>query len=212
MGDPAEICREIYKEMKSFYGSDIHESCHFGFKILYGPPLFQAPVLFIGYQPGGGIEDYRRELEIGAHDSWPQRNEYADETRTWTLARNMRAMFGKAFLESCVGLNAIFIRSPSIQCYEASVDRNVRLTIQQFCFHRVLRIIDALQPQRIVVIGLGTLALFGEGQPDLISEKGLALTRVGEILGRKALAVQHLSAVRISSANRIRIRDRILAF
>lgn len=212
MGNIDAICESIYAEMAQFYGLRVSATCPYGFKILYGPPLFRPSILFLGYQPGGGIEDYERELADGAQRRWPQINEYADETRKWALARNMRAMFGKSFLESSVGLNALFVRSPSVERYQSDIDAATRLAIQKFCFPRVERIIDAVEPQRIILIGLGTLALFGRGETDLVSEKGHVLTRLGEISGRRVLAVQHLSAAHISNPNRNRIRDRILAF
>jgi hypothetical protein len=42
----------------------ISDDAMFGFKILYGPPLARAPFMFIGEQPGGGID--------GATDDHPQ--------------------------------------------------------------------------------------------------------------------------------------------
>jgi hypothetical protein len=140
------------------------------FKILYGPPFFNPPILFIGYQPGGGAEDCARELLDGAHDGWPAVCEYA--TESWKLAYWMRRMFGAELLTRCVGLNAIFVRAPKVEIYRKTVASSVREKIEKFCLPRVEQLIDVMQPQRIVSVGFETLDLFGGGVPDLQKRQG----------------------------------------
>jgi hypothetical protein len=102
----------VYADTREFYRSiepDLGTAA-FGFKILYGPPLQRPPVLFIGYQPGG------RTPEPGERDGWPTRIDYA--CQPWPLARGLRRVYSAEELDCCVGLNAIFIRSPSVAEYE----------------------------------------------------------------------------------------------
>ena len=210
MNEPDETCRRIYKEMKSHYDADLHDSCRLGFKILYGPPISKADILFVGYQPGGGIEDYNRELTNNAHEAWPATCEYAYET--WPLAKRMREMFGAELLKRCVAINAIFIRSPNIECYKKSISLDVRKKIEEFCLPRVAQVITAIKPQKIVFVGFDALRLFEKGQTDLIGTKNRTLTLVGRVARQDAIATLHLSGAQIANADRASIKKRILAF
>jgi hypothetical protein len=208
MIDPKLVCLEIYQETKAFYAQNERACGHLGFKVLYGPPISKPQALFIGYQPGGGPEDCARELLAGAHDRWPAGCEYA--TESWTLARNMQQMFGRTFLEESVALNAIFIRAPKVEVFRKTVTPSQRARIEEFCLPRVARIIEAIEPRRIISIGFGTLKLFGESSPEMKNDKGRVLTKIGSIAGRDAVATLHLSGARMSAVDRNRIRDRIL--
>lgn len=174
------------------------------------PPVHQTPFLFIGYRRGGGADDFKYETHLGSHLTWPPESEYA--TASWSLARHMRNMFHPAVnLERCVGLNAIFLRCPNITEYTQNLDTETRQKVERFCLERVHRIIDAIDPQKIVTIGFSTLKLFGGTEPHAINAKGRVLTRGGQIGGRGAIAMLHLSGARISKEDRARIRDSVLA-
>ncbi len=206
-----ERCQEIYREARIFFDK-IAFSPNYGFKILNGPPLYRAPILFVGYQPGGGSEDGEWEKSRGAEDRWPAACEYA--TESWILAKNMQRMFGQPYLAQCVGMNAIFLRAPHIDEYKRDFDKSLREQVERFCLAKVAQIIEAIDPVKIVAIGLDTLKLFGESTVDLVSdgEKQRPLTRVGKIAGRPAIATLHLSGAYISNLDRDRIRDRVLAW
>lgn len=199
-------CREIYGEARDFF-DQFPIVPNYGFKILYAPPLYQPPILFIGYQPGGADDDCYIETAKGADKRWPTRCEYA--TESWKLAKQMRAMFGPRFLEECVGINAIFLRAKTAHDYKSTVKMGTRKQIEAFCLVRVRQIVEAIDPKKIVAIGFDTLNLFGASAPDLINEKGRTLTRIGEVAGRTAIATLHLSGARISGPDLVRIRDRV---
>ena len=208
--NPEEVCQKIYFEAQDFFG-EARRPFNYGFKILYGPPIIRAPVLFIGYQPGGADDDHERKVNRGSDKGWPAICEYA--TESWILAKTMRKMFGRAFLEQCTGLNAIFLRAPSVDFYNRQLDQSSRTAIKEFCLPRVGRMVEAINPQKIVAIGFSTLELFGGGNPDLLHEKtGFALTKVGKICERRAVATQHLSGARISNHNLSRIAKRVVEF
>jgi hypothetical protein len=61
---------QIYAEAADFFGQ---LSLHYGYKILYGPPHRRAPIMFIGYQPGGEVP------EANERDRWPSVCQYATE-------------------------------------------------------------------------------------------------------------------------------------
>ena len=206
-----EICRQVYKEAKSFYreiSEGRKDDC--GFQLLYGPPYFQAPILFLGYQPGRGTKSPLQERVDGSEERWPSRSEYV--TETWPLAKHLRGLFGEEFIERCVGLNAIFIRSDGIDKYRRQFGRALRAKLEGFCLTRVERIVDAIQPMRIVAIGFATLDLFGRSVVGKASEKGRVLTKVGKIAGRDVLGVLHLSGAHISKTDRELIAREIRVF
>ena len=53
----------VYAEAADFFGRLVPPRAY-AFKVLYGPPLYRPPILFVGYQPGGAApEEYK--------DRWP---------------------------------------------------------------------------------------------------------------------------------------------
>jgi hypothetical protein len=198
-------CREIYLQANRFFDS-LESPMEFGFKLLNGPPLFSCPILFIGYQPGGGVDAFAIEKARRSDQTWPPVCEYA--TEQWILAKRMQKLFYVKYLETCVGMNAIFVRSPTVRRYRL-LDRRLRKTIEEFCVARVYEFIDAIRPQRIVAIGFATLNLFGGGKDDLTNVTGRVLTKNGTIAGRKAIAMLHLSGARIAELDPLRIAERV---
>lgn len=199
-------CLAVYSESSFFYNQLLSDNEFFGFKVLYGPPIFRPPILFIGYQPGGGAES--QIVEPTAQSEWATECEYA--TAKWTLARKLQDMFGTELLYKCVGINAIFIRAKSIAKYQASIPYNVRQEIESFCMPRVERLIDILQPKNIVAIGFSSLALFGELSPVLMNGKGRVLIKEGLVGKRRAFATLHLSGAQISNIDRMAIKEYLL--
>jgi hypothetical protein len=55
-------------------------------------------------------------------------------------------------------------------------------------------LVDAINPQKIVVIGFATLKLFGGGKALLKNNDDRVLVKEGRIAGRPAIATIHLSA------------------
>ena len=134
------LCRRIYIKTKDIYDGP----GKLGFQILYGPPFREAPILFIGYQPGTGLKSPEEEREYGSEDGWPSVCEFA--TENWVLAKKMRRMFGRELLQQCVGINAIFVRSPSLEHYREYVTLEFRREIEKFCLVQVTEIGKSWKP------------------------------------------------------------------
>jgi hypothetical protein len=210
MEDIENDLRDIYKEAGAFF-AQIPRQNDYGYKIFNSPPLHKAKVLFIGFQPGGGKESFEYETKRGAHLTWPLESEYA--TADWHLAVRMREMFQPALdLKNTVGLNAIFLRSPSVTDYYRDVTAKDRREVKEFCIMRVNKIIDLLEPQKIVAIGLDTLKLFGPTVPDLVNSRGNASTRLGEVAGREALGMIHLTGAHITREDRSLLAEHVLKY
>jgi uracil-DNA glycosylase len=204
-----QICRDLYGETRDFLErNEINPP--FGFKILNGPPIRNAEILFIGYQPGGSEKDAKEERTKGTDRGWPPICEYAIET--WPLAPRMRQVFGAERLKRCVGTNAIFLRYPNANRYrrELSSKRN---DIEKFCTEKVAIIVEAIEPKQIVTIGFATLKMFGPTKPELISEseRRYALTKTGKVANREALGIIHLSGARPSRSDLTRLASHLQA-
>src|SRR5262249_39251460 len=120
-------------------------------------------------------------------------------TESWKLSEAIQKLFDRKFLKQCCGLNRIFVRAPDAATYRQEF-REYRHSIEEFCLERVIRLVNAIDPQKIVVIGFGTLELFGGGEPRLRSNSnGRTLLKEGQIAGRPAIATMHLSGAQIST-------------
>ncbi len=210
MPDPTHTCRAIYAETARRYArlAPALGSAARGYEILYGPPLDEPPILFVGLQPGGTEISQHREHGADLGGSWPQTCEYA--TAPWPMARHMRRMFGPA-LSGCTGTNAIFLRAPDLATWRRTVPVPLRREIAQFCAARVLRMVRAMRPRNIVAIGFDSLAGFGPTQPVLASPAGRTLLRAGHIAGQPALATLHLTGAWMSNADRAAMTAGLLA-
>ena len=200
--DTASACRKVYEETNAVYSQSKQRLGvnDLGFKILYGPPHQNAPILFIGDQPGGAVKDEKEDERF----SWPNVCEYA--TETWHLAKNMRAMFGLTLLKDCVGVNTNFFRAPNVKTWQ-KIPAVVRNALEQFSREKLLEIIRITNPKQIVVIGLGTLDKFGPTTPNLSSANGRVLVKRGQLDGWPAISTLHLSGAQISGDDRRAIAE-----
>jgi hypothetical protein len=195
------VCREVYAETRDFYarcGLRLGAAAH-SFRILHGPPVLHPPILFIGFQPGG-----REEAVAEERDMWPSSCVYALEP--WRLWCRMREIWGAATLEGCTGLNLIFFRAPRIAEW-GRVDAGLRADIEKFCRCRVDRIVTALAPRQIVIIGLGTFDRLTRGGVVLRGSHGRVLAKQGTLYDVPAYGIVHLSGARISREDRDHLRS-----
>jgi hypothetical protein len=110
-------------------------------------------------------------------------------------------------------MNAIFLRSPRVSDY-GKIDRETRKQVAVFCIPCVRRIVDLIDPKKVVFIGLDTLKLFGPTNVDLTNERGDTLTRTGQVGDRGAIAVRHLTGAHPppSGSDLVLIRERVLDY
>ena len=140
--------------------------------------------------------------EPAEQKGWPQRIEYS--TACWRLASRIRRMFGKDRLDECMGLNALFVRSPSIKRY-GQLSEAVRTQIAEFCLPRSMQIAEAIQPRLIVLIGLCTGDLLRVIERDPNNPRIL----VGSVAGVITIAIPHPSSPFVSNATLDRAAERI---
>ena len=165
-----DICRRIYAETARFYNrlSDEMGERAFGYRILYGPPKIEAPILTLAFQPGGGKKDADEGLIAGERASWPTYNEYA--VASYTLARKMQSVWGPDLLHRCVGLNIVFFRARNKDTW-GLFPKDLRDRASQFCLPRVRELVQTLRPKLIVIVGLGTASEFVPDQIELQNDR-----------------------------------------
>ncbi len=186
-----ETCRGIYRDMAALYAelepALAGDGPAPGYAILFGPPRLRPPILFIGYQPGG---PYGPMPDAASPSPWPPVSQYA--TCSWRLALRLQDIYGKELLARCTGTNALFVRARSSTHYKAYPSA-ARRRIEAFCIPACRRLIETMQPEKVVVLGLGSLGLLGKaGQvPIATGAKGRWLVCGGTIAGRPVTAVLH---------------------
>jgi hypothetical protein len=193
------LCRAAYADTLACYQNlaPLMGERALGYKIFYGPPTINAPILFIGSQPGGSLADAIDGEASGERRQWPGRCEYA--YKAWTLARRMRLLWSADFLEGCTGLNANFFRAPREQEW-GRLPASLRSEASKFCLAKTSELIEALRPQHVVVIGLGPFdRLTGFAGTLALNHKGRTLVRVGTLWDRPVHGVIHLSGAQMSN-------------
>jgi hypothetical protein len=197
-----ELCRRVYAETQEL---NRKLGLPLGFRILYGPPIANAPILFLGYQPGGGADEARAGSLEGQMEGWRERFVYA--SAAWPLAERLREVFGAALLRECTGLNAIFFRSPNMAHWQDQPP-DIREKAERFCLERAEQIVRALRPERIVTIGIRTFDLLG-GYSGRVEIAGayLTLLKVGRIWDRPAFGMVHVTGAQPTARDRKRLQD-----
>jgi hypothetical protein len=196
------LCRNLYGETREFLEkNDLKPP--FGFKILNGPPIWKAEILFVGYQPGGGEAAAKEEEAKGTDRGWPLVCEYA--TENWPLAPRMRRVFGAERLKRCVGTNVIFLRYPNADSYRRDIGAK-RSAIEKFCAEKVACIVDAIEPRQIVTIGFAALEMQGPTATELSGDKRM-LIKTGKVANRPAVGIIHLAGARPSISDLTRLAD-----
>ncbi len=165
-----------------------------GFKILYSPPCLEPPVLVIGLQPGGDVSHMRAEELRQPSPS----NEYL--SGSWTLAAELRKRFGPAYLHGAVGTNAIFFRAPNWKEWQG-LEQRLRTLLEAFCVGENNRLIRAMRPKQILLLGWDALDLMGgSGFREMVANgrgdgrrRRNRLLQSGRIEGIPAFAIPHPS-------------------
>lgn len=210
--DLPSLCADAYKRTKEF--SLFRDNPSLGFEILLTPARLRPPILFIGYNPGDAKNNTPIDVARakGYEDHPPEENELATVKKDYRLATQLQKMFEYELLSRCVALNAVFIRTRTVDNY-LRLGKAERADLQRFCFSIVSQLIDAMDPKQVVVLGFRTLELLNaEWSEDCSSPiKKRALTRVTRVFDRPALAVLHPSA-QISNSDLKLIADRVRFF
>lgn len=203
LSDADSIFSQIYAETRSHYLASSVQlgAAALGFRILYGPPVLHAQYVFLGFQPGGRQD----ESNEGQHEGWPDQSWYAHSDAI--LARRLRYVFGIETIDHS-GLNMIFFRAPNIQAWDG-IEKKIRSDLEEFCLERVLRIIEALQPRHLVIIGLGTFERLTGTKGDTVLQiaQGARLAVRGKFGGFPTSGIVHLSGARVSSKNQFLLKE-----
>lgn len=200
-----KICRAIYKDFDTYYRqSGIYvDGKDLGYRILYGPPVINPSAMFVGYQPGGDEKDAVLGEQAGERLHWPAQNDYAQAK--WKLADRIRRIFRKELVQNSTGTNINFFRAPSISAWN-KVPLPERRTAEKQCRGLVSNIIEAIQPENIFIIGLGSFDRIAEGE--IVLRLGnRTLVKAGIFSGVPAYGIMHLSGARDSNNDLLAMKN-----
>jgi hypothetical protein len=176
-----------------------------GFEILMGPPFYEPPIMFIGYQPGSIGKKPLPEKNAALQSGWNRDDQCQYAYEDWRLAKQLRSIYGSALLARCVGTNAIYVRAESAAIYDG-LDKCIRKPVLQFCKEQTKALVEIIKPRSIVVIGLGTASLF-KRCGSLRNVENRTLVEKCEVFGRSAIAIRHLTGDRLTTSERAEISN-----
>lgn len=193
------VSRNVYAEAEGLYGqlkSRLGPDADLHYEVLYGPPVDRPPIFFLAFQPGGGHSAISRagaDLPAPTVDPpWPLTSEYGDEkSYQYRFVQKLRKAFPIDLLAHCTGCNALFVRAPSVAQYNGSLSAELRGEISDGCRPLVLKLIRAMHPQLLVVLGFKTMALFDGKARVVLHGQTRPLVKEGVVDGRRALAMLH---------------------
>lgn len=191
------VVQDIYRKTYDLWEANRRQLAKHdhGFKILYGPPFFEPHVLVLALQPGGNASHVKAaELRQPASS-----NEYLSEA--WPLAAELRKRLGRGYLQNAVGTNAIFFRAPNWGEWQ-EIERGLRTRLEEFSLNQNKRLIEAMRPKHLLLLGWDTLDLMGgSGFRELVANRlgngrphRKRLLQSGRIEGVPAYAIPHPSA------------------
>lgn len=154
-----KITQDIYSEIYS--DKEKYNNWEDGIKVFYSKVTQKPPLMIISYQPGGDIDDYIKEdkdnYENGNFEP-PSKNAYKKAEQD-KMSKRVKDLFGRPdldyLLDASVALPLIFFRASSIKVFRRNMGEKI-LGAENYCFSKVKEIIEKLQPDRILVFGIGT--------------------------------------------------------
>jgi hypothetical protein len=160
--------------------------------ILYGPPIFRAPMFFMGANPGGWEEAPLRT-------TWPQTFEYADED--YPLAKFLQDVFRRAnrqnVLEGSTGANLLFFRSSQLGRDPRGTGwgdnpPETRTMLETFCRTETEKLIELLEPRMLFIMGKAVFDRFvPKPQSDVLAPVDRWVAAKGIVNGRVAIGIMH---------------------
>lgn len=129
-----------------------------GIKVWYAPVVQDPKLLIITLQPGGGQADFEAE-NLGAFEAGDfstTSNDYVEAT--YVSAKKIRSFFDfdptHEILKHSVVVPLVFFRSPSISVWNNDLSPNKRAEMEGLCFAKTKEIVDTVNPEKILVIGM----------------------------------------------------------
>ncbi len=212
------VCERVTVETDTFYNEQVvptlttlakvtgvRDLGPAGYAVLFGPPIVTAEILFIGFQPGGGPELSAQQQPAHKNPMWPSLCEYANVAENYNLARDIRSIFSVEFLSQCTGSEVIFFRAKGDEIY-GQWPVALRKSAMEFCTVRLLEMVDAIAPKRIVFIGKRAMsALMPISEPALQRDTSHFLLSRGNCRGIPAVGCRHLTGGRLRATERMQI-------
>lgn len=184
-----------------------------GFSVLGSRPVLRPRLMLIGENPGFGEADIGKPPRV--EERWPAASYL--EGPTWPFKERLRSVFMNAgsidVLEEAVVTNFLFFKSASHSRQSGyrwrSLPAQLRAELEQASSEEVNRLIQMIEPQQIMVLGLGAFDRYAQDKAEgLRAHDGKRwLVGTGRIGGVPSFGLTHPTGSRVSSADWRRIAD-----
>jgi hypothetical protein len=188
MPDPIERIAEIHKEARRLYEEMLPSLGDeaFGYQILYGPPVAEAPVFVIGFNPGGPSDELP---ETRPNECWYAENNLGARVDRFRWA--LQTAFGADFFKPATGINALFLCAPNTSAYDRH--RSAIQRFHDFSLASTKEIVRLLKPRNILITGFGTAKELGLKAGNVTGTSGRTLLQSATLEGCPALIMRHAS-------------------
>lgn len=194
---------QIYKRVQAAW--DVHKSeilsgkC--GYSILGSRPIHHTPLMIIGANPGFDHEDAQGDAHI--QESWPL-STYLDGD-FYKMKDRLKDLLDcdslRGPLRLAVATNFLFFKSKELKGNDPlawlQVPSSTRRELEALCLTEVRRLIELLEPKRLLVLGMEAVDQHFADQECVVSDcKGHWLVANGQLWGRPATAIKHPTGAR----------------
>jgi len=187
-----------------------------GLKVFYNDVQHNPNLMIMGFQPGGGKEDYEREdksnYETGMFAP-PITCAYSESD--WRFSVKLRALLDyntrPHTLDNAVSLQLVCFRAASIACWNQRTNKRVN----HFCYQKTKEAIHKINPKILLVIGFRTYDLLKSKVFQTIEHTNEIVTSTADgkrlhILahsnGMKIIATPHISGAWLTKEKLEQIR------
>lgn len=183
-----------------------------GYEVLFGPPMVAPEVLFVGTQPAGRAE--LGDLKQPAHRQpmWPAQCVFADTTKKFALAEQMREIFPMDFLERTTGTHRNFFRATAPRIY-ARWPPALRRETMAFSLEKLKQLIAAFAPRRIIFIGeMAATDVLSAREPFIKRDDGSFMLDSGTCGDIPAMVCRNVSEPQLSAKDLRAIKQHLRRF
>ena len=197
-------CTDLYTRTRALWESleGEYPTWECRFKILYSPPVPNPDLLILGTNPGFDPVT----LDDAEIQTWSKYNEYTQAS--WRLAGKLRTFFNVMScpekLENSVGTNLLFFKTKSIDKHRTgwgwkNNPGHITQQLEQYCHSELNKLVAALNPATVLVLGLSAFDKFTDTQGDAVfNTKDRRLAAAGWAEGVPVIGIIHPTGAQVS--------------
>ncbi len=182
-----------------------------GIKVFYSPAVQNPKLLIVTMQPGGGEEDFEKEdkTRFEQGDFAVHANDYIETN--YRMAVKTRDFFDAnlTLLKESVIVPLVFFRTPSVHVWDKELSPQKKAEMEKYSFSKTKEIVDTVNPEKILVIGIKTYKKLKEllgtvGNETVLHKRagnGEPMAITADYDGKKIFAVIHFTGARLNKTD-----------